>query len=105
MATTVTVATNTAFDVSDLQSALTVTFSNTQAVPYKVNTNVVFACTLSDGTTTINLMFAKLYDTAGSLTAGGTTSFTFDNVTVDTPLTGTITGTNGVIYYTPSSQS
>lgn len=104
MAINVTVAEGTTLDTSTENQVLSITFSSTAAITYAANSNVYYSALLTDSTPenaiTRPVMFSVPYTTAGTITAGATKSFNFENTTNLVP---TITASEGAIYYKPGS--
>lgn len=99
---TVTVANGTPLTESNDEAIITVTFTNTNDFTY-VAGNIYFTALLTDSTTptaqTQTVTFTLVEATGGTMTGGTSNKFTMTNTE---SLTGTLTPSNGAIYYPAS---
>ena len=92
----ITVTSGTPFNADSSNSVMTIVVTNTNAVPCKAGTNAYYYVNLTDGTDTEEYTFAVAE--AGSILALHEETFVVENLTL-----GTITDSDGVIYYTPAA--
>lgn len=101
MAIAVTVTTNETLSEVQDNAVLDITFTNSVAFTYAAQSTVYYLALLTDSTPgtplTREVTFSVYHETAGTVDADQTQSFTFEN---STSLVPTITGSNGRICYT-----
>ena len=91
----ITVTNGLPFNESLDNAILSITVTNTNAIPSKAGSNAYYYVTLSDGTVTENYTFAVAV--AGTIPAATAENFVVENTTL-----GTVTTSTGEIYYTPA---
>ncbi len=89
----VTVAAGTEFSTQSTNAVLSITVTNTAAIPAAAGTNAYYVVTLGDGTTTENYTFSVAQ--TGTISAEHEENFVIENDTL-----GTVSSSSGVIYYT-----
>lgn len=89
----ITVGRVTPFNTDSSDSVLSITMTNTDAVPCKAGTNAYYYVSLSDGTNEAKYTFSVAQ--TGEIEASHGETFVVENTTL-----GTVTTSSGVIYYT-----